>query len=407
MTMDVTKILELQEWLIAGGLDGVDESALMRGTCERLQAAGMQLWRGVVAAEYLHPTIEGHFFEWRRLRADVDGREFDRDEQADRSEEWLQSPYYHLHQVKERRLRRRLGDGTHRPGQFPVIDKLMGEGATDYLAYVIPFTDSARTSDTDALYSSWSTDRPEGFTEDEIAILDRIVPTLALVLRNRSMAKTATNVLSVYLGNDAGARVLGGQIERGKTEKIRAVLWYSDLAGFTRIVDSAPYEQIVPLLNDYADCQVNAIHGRGGQVLKFMGDGLLAIFRGDSDADACHLALEAADDAFRRLGDVNRDRTEKALPTTRFYLGLHLGTVLYGNIGTQERLDFTVVGQAVNEASRIQALCKSVDRNVILSAGFARAATRSSNRLVSLGRYALRGVRQAQELFTLDEYAPS
>jgi len=407
MTMDDAKILELQEWLIAGGLGGLDESALMRGTCERLQAAGLQLWRGVVAAEYLHPTIEGHFFEWRRLRADVDGREFDRDEEADRSDEWLKSPYYHLHQAKERRLRRRRGDDAYRPGQFPVIDKLLDEGATDYLAYVIPFTDSARTSDTDALYSSWCTDRPEGFAEGEIAILDRIVPTLAIVLRNRSMAKTANNVLRVYLGNDVGARVLGGQIERGRTESIRAVLWYSDLAGFTRIADTAPPEQIVPLLNDYAECQISAIHGRGGQVLKFIGDGLLAIFRGRDDAEACHEALEAADDAFRRLGALNRQRTETALPTTRFYLGLHLGTVLYGNIGTQERLDFTVVGQAVNEASRIQALCKSVDRNVILSSAFAGAATRSSNRLVSLGRYALRGVRQAQELFTLDEYAPS
>jgi adenylate cyclase len=407
MTMDVAKILELQEWLISGGLDGIEEADLLRGTCERLQAAGMQLWRGVVAAEYLHPTVEGHFFEWRRLRAGVDGREFDRADWSERDDEWLNSPYYHLHATKERRLRRHRRDGVYREGQFPVIDKLLGEGATDYLAYIIPFTDSARTSDTDALSSSWCTDRPEGFTDEEIAILDRVVPTLAIVLRNRSMAKTATNVLSVYLGKDAGARVLGGQIERGRTESIRAVLWYSDLAGFTRIADTAPPDQIVPLLNDYAECQVSAIHGRGGQVLKFIGDGLLAIFRGGDDAAACHEALEAADDAFRRLDDLNRQRTEKALPTTRFYLGLHLGTVLYGNIGTQERLDFTVVGQAVNEASRIQALCKSLDRNVILSSGFARAATRSSNRLVSLGRYALRGVRQAQELFTLDEYAPT
>jgi adenylate cyclase len=405
--MDVAKILELQEWLISGGLDGIEEADLLRGTCERLQAAGMQLWRGVVAAEYLHPTVEGHFFEWRRLRAGVDGREFDRADWSERDDEWLNSPYYHLHATKERRLRRHKRDGVYREGQFPIIDKLLGEGATDYLAYIIPFTDSARTSDTDALSSSWCTDRPEGFTDEEIAILDRIVPTLAIVLRNRSMAKTATNVLSVYLGKDAGARVLGGQIERGRTESIRAVLWYSDLAGFTRIADTAPPDQIVPLLNDYAECQVSAIHGRGGQVLKFIGDGLLAIFRGGDDAAACHEALEAADDAFRRLDHLNRQRTEKALPTTRFYLGLHLGTVLYGNIGTQERLDFTVVGQAVNEASRIQALCKSLDRNVILSSGFARAATRSSNRLVSLGRYALRGVRQAQELFTLDEYAPT
>jgi len=404
MAMDSGKILELQEWLVGSALANVEESALLQGVCERLAAAGLDLWRAAAAIDSLHPTVEGHFYEWRRAKGQAGGREYERNNIAE--DKWQQSPFFRLLETKERRLRRRVGDN-YRQGEFPMVDDLLAEGVTDYLAYVIPFNDVARAGDSDALSSSWCADRPGGFTEDQVAVLDRLLPTLALAFRNRAIARSANNLVQVYLGRDAGTRVLQGQIERGKTEKIRAVLWYSDLAGFTRIVDTAPYQQIVPLLNDYADCQVSAIHGRGGQVLKFIGDGLLAIFQGDSDADACHLALEAADDAFQRMAEVNRVRTDNTLPTTRFYLGLHLGTVLYGNIGTDERLDFTVVGQAVNEASRIQALCKSLDRNVILSAGFAHAATRSSNRLVSLGRYALRGVRQAQELYTLDEYAPS
>jgi adenylate cyclase len=404
MTMDPGKILELQEWLVANALADAEESALLQGVCERLCAAGMDLWRGAAAIDSLHPTVEGHFYEWRRTKGQAGGREYERNNVAE--DKWQQSPFFRLLETRERRLRRRLCDN-YRQGEFPMVDDLVAEGVTDYLAYVIPFTDVARAGDSDALSTSWCADRPGGFTEEQVAVLDRLLPTLALAFRNRAIARSANNLVQVYLGRDAGTRVLRGQIERGKTESIRAVLWYSDLSGFTRIADTASQDQIVPLLNDYADCQVSAIHGQGGQVLKFVGDGLLAIFQGEEDAQACHRALDAADDAFRRLGELNRTRGEKALPTTRFYLGLHLGTVLYGNIGTQDRLDFTVVGQAVNEASRIQALCKSLDRNVILSAGFARAATRSSNRLVSLGRYALRGVRQAQELYTLDEYAPT
>ncbi|MCC7049014.1 MAG: adenylate/guanylate cyclase domain-containing protein [Alphaproteobacteria bacterium] len=401
--MDAAKILELQEWLIAGALDGADEAGLLQGVCDRLVAAGMELWRGTAAIDSLHPTVEGHFYEWRRSKGKAGGQEYARSEVAD--DKWLLSPFHHLLQSGQRRLRRRRGDD-YRQGEFPILDDLFAEGVTDYLAYVVPFTDVARAGDADALSSSWCSDRPEGFTDEQMAVLDRIVPTLALALRNRSIARSANNLVQVYLGRDAGTRVLHGQIERGKTESIRAVVWYSDLAGFTRIADTAPEDQIVPLLNDYADCQVRAIHRQRGQVLKFVGDGLLAIFRGGDDADACHRALDAASDAFKRLEEVNQARAGKTLPTTRFYLGLHLGTVLYGNIGSHDRLDFTVVGQAVNEASRIQALCKSLDRNVILSAAFAKAATRSDNRLLSLGRYGLRGVRQAQELFTLDDYAP-
>jgi adenylate cyclase len=180
------------------------------------------------------------------------------------------------------------------------------------------------------------------------------------------------------------------------------VLWFSDLQGFTRITDTAPPKQIIPLLNDYADAIVSALRDQGGEVLKFMGDGVLAIFDAAAAADACRQALDAAHDALRRVAALNRRRATDGLPVTRFYLGLHVGDVFYGNVGSFDRLDFTVVGPAVNETSRIAAMCRSLDQDVLLSSAFAVAAGPSRQRLVSVGRYALRGVARPQELYTLD-----
>ena len=196
--------------------------------------------------------------------------------------------------------------------------------------------------------------------------------------------------------------MLSGHIQRGVAEKISAVLWFSDLQGFTRITDTAPPEHLVPLLNDYADAIVSALRGEGGEVLKFMGDGILAIFDAAAPQDACRQALDAAADAIRRVGDLNQRRAADGQPVTHFYLGLHVGEVFYGNIGSYDRLDFTVVGPAVNETSRIAAMCRSLDQDVLLSSAFAEAAGPSRRRLVSVGRYALRGVQRPQELYTLE-----
>jgi adenylate cyclase len=181
------------------------------------------------------------------------------------------------------------------------------------------------------------------------------------------------------------------------------VLWFSDLRGYTRITDTAPPEQIIPLLNDYAEAVITAIHDAGGDVLKLIGDGTLAIFEASDPAQACRCALEAAETAAARISDVNAERHAANLPVTQAYLALHVGEVLYGNIGSPERLDFTVVGPAVNEVARIAAMCRAVERDVLLSSAFAAAASDDDRaRLVSVGRYALRGVGRAQELYTLE-----
>jgi adenylate cyclase len=257
----------------------------------------------------------------------------------------------------------------------------------------------------DCTYSSWATDRPGGFAAADLAALEFLVPCLAVALKGASVAGIAESLVETYLGRDAGHRVLRGNIERGVADKIGAVLWFSDLQGFTRITEIAPPAQIIPLLNDYADAIVTALQDQGGEVLKFIGDGILAIFdifNAALPSDACACALDAALDANRRVAALNQRRKAAGLPVTRFYLGLHVGEVFYGNIGSTERLDFTVVGPAVNETSRIAAMCRSLDQDVLLSSAFAEAAGEARERLVSVGRYALRGVHRPQELYTID-----
>jgi adenylate cyclase len=210
-------------------------------------------------------------------------------------------------------------------------------------------------------------------------------------------------LVETYLGRDAGQRVLRGSIIRGIADKISAVIWYSDLRGYTRISDGARPAEIIPFLNDYADAVISAVHGAGGDVLKLIGDGVLAIFKVDAPEDACRRALAAAEATRRNVSALNARRDGEGQPTTEVYLGLHVGQMFYGNIGSTNRLDFTVVGPAVNEASRIAAMCRSVEQSVLLSSAFVAAAGESERRsFVSVGRFALRGVGRPQELFTLD-----
>jgi adenylate cyclase len=252
----------------------------------------------------------------------------------------------------------------------------------------------------DGLYSSWATAAEDGFTDLQMALLKRSTPYLALAIKSVSLTRMTGTLLRTYLGRDAGQRVLNGRIVRGATDRLDAVVWFSDLRGFTRITDTAP-EQVIPLLNDYFDAIVSAIHEHGGDVLKLIGDGTLAIFTAEDRAQACRSALSAAIAARAGIVELNARRVSHGKPVTEMYLGLHVGKVLYGNVGSRERLDFTVVGPAVNEASRIAAMCRSVDQTLLVSSAFAGVGD-IRQRLVSVGRYALRGVAHPQELFTLD-----
>src|SRR4051812_21133958 len=220
-----------------------------------------------------------------------------------------------------------------------------------------------------------------------------------------ALARIAETLVETYLGRDAGRRVLAGRIARGVADRIEAVLWFSDLRGFTRLTEAADPGEIIPFLNDYAEAVITSIYEAGGDVLKLIGDGTLAIFAADNPARACAGALRAEALMREHVRALNARRREAGLPLTQPYLGLHIGEVLYGNIGSNDRLDFTVVGPAVNEVSRIAGMCRSAEQDVLVSSAFAAALGPSRARLASVGRYALRGVGRAQDLFTLERPA--
>ena len=398
--MDSEDLLKITEFLTFESLAGADETRLLSGFVGRLLDAGVPLFRASVGVDTLHPMVEGINFRWTREQIHTEREEFAREASAEEPEEWLKSPFYLLYDGTVPLLRRRRSD--HVPGEFGVIDLLFERGCTDYVALATPFSGRAVIGEMDRLYSSWATDAPEGFSDDHVAALQRLLPAFAAAHRSFAATQVAETLVATYLGRDAGRQVLAGDIQRGTTRKIRVALWYSDLQGFTRIADTVEPPLLIPLLNDYAECVATAIHSHGGEVLKFVGDGILGIFRGEDLSDACRRSLAASDDALDEADAVYNRRRDQGLPATRMYLGLHVGDVFYGNIGSSDRLDFTVVGPAVNEVSRISAMCRSLEQTMIVSAAFHQAAGAMRNRLVSMGRFGLKGVSTAQELFTLD-----
>jgi adenylate cyclase len=242
-------------------------------------------------------------------------------------------------------------------------------------------------------------DRPGGFTEVEIAGLKEIAHALGIVTELQASRATARSLMDTYLGRRTGERVLAGAIRRGSGETIRAVIWYCDLRGFTALVDRIPLADVAAMLNEYFEIMAGAVMAEGGEVLKFIGDGMLAIFDlcdGEAATRCCAAALRAAGAAAEAIAAANVRRAAAGAPEIHFGLALHLGEVYYGNIGALSRLDFTVIGPAVNQATRLEKLGSELGHSVVTSASFAAAAAEP---LTSLGLYQLRGVAQLQEIF--------
>jgi adenylate cyclase len=395
---------ELRTWLTLAGLAGKSETALLDGFCQRALDAGLPIARAAIIIDTLHPVHEGRAFFWHREagQSHTELVEYGPTTEGEAAENWRRSVYVHLLESGGSvfRVRFHAGETT----VFQTMARLREEGMSDAAAMITRFPRSGTIGEMDALYSSWATDRPEGFDDSHVEAIGRLMPMLALAVKCVSLARIAGTLVETYLGQDAGRRVLKGRIRRGVADRISAVLWYSDLRGFTHITDQSAPDEIIPLLNDYAEAVIPAVCGNGGDVLKLIGDGTLAIFPAGKAEDACQSAIAAYDALQERVVPLNLRRARDGLPITDVYVGLHIGEVFYGNIGSDERLDFTVVGPAVNEVARIAAMCQSVERNVLLSEAFGNAVTRERGRLVSVGRYALRGVERPQELFTLDPF---
>jgi adenylate cyclase len=393
----------IEEWLVARGLKGAPIVDIVDAVCQRLSADGFPLAQAAIRLRLLHPQYSGICVRWRR---DIGGAETEHLDH--RNVEPAASPLAHLARSDGDMvtLRRRLQEPSC-PRDSAELAELARSGATDVFCALVPTDEMAPPH---GLMTSWATDRPGGFSDAEILRLERLLPVLALAVKASAAPRAVRSLLAIYLGHDAGARVLAGTVRRGATQSIDAVLCYADLAGFTGFADRADREALIATLDLYFEQLVTPIEHCGGQILKFMGDGLLATFAlADFDGDAeqaVAAALDAAEEAVARVEALNARRRAAGEVAMDLDLALHLGEVHYGNVGTDERMDFTVIGPAVNEAARFEALCSPLNRRILASAAFAKAAGRERHRLESVGSHELRGVSEAQELFGLAARPP-
>jgi adenylate cyclase len=299
-------------------------------------------------------------------------------------------------------MRRRLEAGPHEH-DFPVLRDFAAAGATDYVGRLYSFGAAGDCSHGTGIAYSFTTDRAGGFSDDDVRLLDAVLPVLSLAMKAHAGHVIASGLLQAYLGEDAGRRVHAGAVERGSVERMRAVLWYADIRGFTATADAVPGPAVIELLDDVFETLTATLRPRGGQVLKFLGDGMLATFACDEadQAMTCRRALDAASEAMVALDALNDARASAGRPVAAVDLALHLGEVLYGNVGAADRIDFTIIGPAVNEVARIEALCETLGRKVLVSSALAAASEDCRARLEPLGRHPLRGVREPREIFAL------
>src|SRR6202162_5339700 len=385
--MDPSGTKAVVDWLMDGARSTPLAQEVLSEVVQRLAAGGLPWWRPVVFVRPLQPQIVGRRFAWRPDTGTVvtDGS-FDL---LDR-DVFRNSPMTHVTETGEA-FRRRLADADC-PLDYPILHDLRAEGITDYVVSPLRFTNG------EVHFASWATLQPGGFTDAEISALDAIIVPLTRVAEIRALHRVASVLLSTYVGENAGERVLAGQIRRGDTEAIHAAIWLSDMRGFTKLADRLPPQALVDLLNRYFDCHVPPILEHGGEVLKFMGDGLLAIFPiGEAAAPVCAPALAGAAAARPHVAGL-----QSAYEATgvRFGLALHVGDVLYGNIGSGNRLDFTSIGPAVNLAARLENLAGQLGRTIVASQEF---AAHCGNAFAPIGRFAVAGFAEQQPAFGLHD----
>jgi adenylate cyclase len=400
--MELAPRLQLINWLVSQGLTGLPENDLIRGFCERCRAGGLDLSRGLVFIDTLHPIFEGRGFRWNDTETnESDSFEYGSTREGDAAQNWRRSTFYHMLENGHNELRIDLADCAAL--DFSMIDDLAAKGHRHFVAFVHRFGETGTIGEMDCVYSYWLTRRADGFSEQGLSALRDLVPVLGLAIKSAAQVEIARTLGRVYLGRDASEQVLRGRISRGVTERINAVLWFSDLRGSTAISENLTPDEIIPFLNDYAQAAIDAIHDEGGDVLKLIGDGVLAMFTNQDMMSAKRAALRAEHRFRNNMAALNARRAAEDQPITSAYVALHVGEVFYGNIGSEDRLDFTVVGPAVNEVSRIASMCRSVDRELLASADFCAGLDADGRRyLVSTGRFALRGIGRAQDLYTLD-----
>ncbi|MGH8706145.1 MAG: DUF427 domain-containing protein [Burkholderiales bacterium] len=386
-------------WLVREAHAAPSARDLVEQFAQAMLSAGIPVWRLWVSIRTLHPQLLGTGYIWEDNGKGV--------RQNILSREMLDDPAYLDSPVKPvfegaGGLRRRL-DVPNAVLDYPIVRELHEQGATDYVAMPISFSSGQINA------ISLTTRRSGGFTTADLGHVYEVLPLLSRVFEVHAMRLNAVNLLDVYLGKQSGAKVLDGLVKRGDGEDVHAVIWFSDLRDSTRLAESMPRSAFLRLLDRFFDCTAGAVLERGGEVLRYIGDASLAIFPISAAEEAaleaspqalraCEMALTAALNAQERMRGLNDERERAGDALVGFGIGLHIGNVLYGNIGTPDRLEFSVIGTAANEAARIEGMCKVLDSSLVVSETFARFLP---GRLRSLGRHPLRGVGAPQELYTL------
>ena len=387
-------------WLVSQALIDTPIEALFEKTCIRLHAAGIPISRSQVGFRVLHPLFDAQTITWK-LNQEVERADY---MTSHNPKPWQRSPLYYMVVNSLPHLRRRLV-GDENMVDFDVLHTLKDDGYTDYLGFMVPFSEQVADKDHEnvqnsGIVGSWSTTRPNGFSDGDIRALQRIEQRLAVAFKINIQSQITQNILSAYLGPDAGKQVLNGNIRRGDGETIHAVIWYSDMRESTSLADTMSGKEFLQALNEYFESTAGAVLSHGGEVLRFIGDAVLAIFpiRGDDETrKACECAISAAILARENLTQANISRRDNGLAELDFGLGLHIGEVLFGNIGTPERVEFSVIGRAANEVARIESLTKELKENILVSSDFAQHIPLD---WVNAGDHNLRGLDRTLTVFT-------
>lgn len=383
----------LSRWIAEYALAGDDWNVLLDGLCRALVDMGLPLWRVSIGARTLDPNMRAFNLEWHLGGApflDPDNHS------ADREVAYQRSPIYALAQRGESSGRWRL-DALQDEDDFPLLHELRAKGGTDYLLHVF-VPNIALTGSMISL----TTQRTSGFTEAEMAVIEALRPALGLAMAKLNVTRTLREVMSIYVGRTTGERILEGEIRRGQGRTVSAAILLADLRGFTKLTDRADPTKVVGWLDEHFDALGEPVARHGGEILKFVGDGFFAIFPvpeiGAKPCPVCDRALDATADALTANAALNARRRASGLPELAADLVLHFGNVVYGNIGADRRLDFTVIGRAVNEASRIEGHCEPLGRSLLISDTF---ATRCGRELEAVGVVNLRGLTVPQQVWSM------
>jgi len=374
-------------FLLAPGVD-LSGGELFCALCDALRSDGVPLSRASCGLLAMHPSAFARNLVWMLGQG---GREITRPHGVERTGTYLDSPVYLIHLGAEA-VRRRL-DIEAPQLDFPIVRELKAAGATDYVALPLRFSNGQTN------YISFATDRAGGFSTADLGLVWDLLPLIAMRLELESGQRATRDLLTTYLGASAARQVLSGAIRQGQGSRLDAAIWYCDLRGFTAMADRDAPDDVIRTLDRYFDVMVTAVQGQGGEVLKFVGDGMLAIFplSPGEGSTAAERALAAATQALDRLSELNAERARAGRGALRVGIALHCGEVVFGNIGGADRLDFTAIGRAVNEVCRVEALCARLERPLLTTAVFRHAVPKAA--LVSLGFHPLRGVKEPQELF--------